>query len=167
LETKRLYECLVLIDPAIAASDWEGITGKITSRIEKRGGEIVSLKKWDERQLAYEVDRKGRGTYVLVYFKSEPDSIVAMERDFNLAEDIMRIMILRADFIESDEQMDKQAPTITDFKQRANSSEDGWKERSYESGNYRGRDRDRDEDSSKEDSSDDAEDQDESAETEE
>jgi ribosomal protein S6 len=150
LETKRLYECLLLIDPAIAASNWEGITGKITSQIEKRGGEIVSLKKWDERQLAYDIEGKSRGTYILVYFKSEPGSIVAVERDFNLAEDIMRTMILRADFITSDEQMDKQAPTIPDFKHRsAGSADESWKSRDFDS------DDDDDDDDSSDESKDD------------
>lgn len=138
METKRLYECLILIDPALAAASWEGITGKITKQMEKRGGEIVSLKKWDERQLAYEIDKKSRGTYVLVYFKSEPDAIVAMERDITLSEDIMRAMFLRADFIKSDEQMDKEAPTVTDFRYRGgNASEDGWKEKSWKARNNR------------------------------
>ena len=130
METKKLYECLLLLDPALAASDWDGITGKIKSQIEKRGGEVVSLKKWDERQLAYEIQKKNRGTYVLVYFKNEPSAIVAIERDFNLDEQIIRTMILRADFITSDEQMDKQAPTITDFRLRAAASgEESWRER--------------------------------------
>ncbi len=133
METKKLYECLLLIDSALAASEWEAITGKIQTQIEKRGGEIVSLKKWDERQLAYEIQKKNRGTYILVYFKSEPGSIVAIERDFNLAEDIMRTLILRADFIASDEQMDKQAPVMTDFRQRgiSHTEPQAWKDKSY------------------------------------
>lgn len=126
METKRLYECLYLIDPALAAGDWDGITGKIKAQIEKRGGDVVSLKKWDERQLAYEIEDKSRGTYILVYFNCEPTSVASIERDINLSEDIMRAMILRAEFIETPEQMDKKAPTITDLRYRA-SSEDGWR----------------------------------------
>lgn len=125
METKRLYECLYLIDPALAAGSWDEIVGKITAQIEKRGGEIVSLKKWDERQLAYEIEGKTRGTYILVYCKCEPSAITSIERDNNLSEDIMRTMILRADFITSDEQMDKKAPTITDLRHRA--SDEGWR----------------------------------------
>lgn len=143
METKRLYECLLLIDPAIAAGEWDALTGNITSRIEKRGGEIVSLKKWDERQLAYEIDKKSRGTYILVYFKSEPEAISVIERDFNFAEDIMRIMILRADFITSDEQMDKPAPTIVDVMHKSSpfESDSSWsKPRDYINEDVSGKD---------------------------
>ncbi len=125
METKRLYECLYLIDPALAAGSWDEMVGKITARIEKRGGEIVTLKKWDERQLAYEIDKKTRGTYILVYFNCEPEAIVSIERDNNLSEDIMRAMILRSDFITTPEQMDKKAPVITDLKHRV--SDEGWR----------------------------------------
>ncbi len=132
METKRLYECLYLIDPALAAGDWDGITGKIKAQIEKRGGEVVSLKKWDERQLAYQISDKTRGTYILVYFNCETAAVASIERDINLSEDIMRAMILRADFISSEEQMDKKAPTITDLRYRA-SAEEGWnRDRGFE-----------------------------------
>ncbi len=128
MQTKRLYECLLLVDPAVAASNWDEIVGKITAQIEKRGGEIKSLKKWDERQLAYEIDGKARGTYILFYFECETKMMAAIERDFNLSEDIMRSMILRADFIKSEEQMDKKAPEFSDFMYRnAGASENPWK----------------------------------------
>lgn len=166
METKRLYECLLLIDPAIAAGDWDGITGKITSRIERRGGEIVSLKKWDERPLAYEIDKKSRGTYILVYFKSEPESISSVERDFNLAEDVMRVMILRADFITSEEQMDKQAPTIVDLRQRGGfGSDDNWQRAVDFADNSDDVDSDDDDDEFDEDESDDQEAQDQTEQT--
>jgi len=108
--TKRLYEALFLVDSAIAAGDWTGLVEKITAMINKRGGEMVSLKKWDERKLAYEIQNKSRGTYILVYFNAEPESIVKLERDINLSEDVMRAMILRADFVNQEAGVEKETP---------------------------------------------------------
>ncbi|MGE4286630.1 MAG: 30S ribosomal protein S6 [Phycisphaerae bacterium] len=106
----RLYEALFLVDSALAAGDWTGLVEKITVMINKRGGEIVSLKKWDERKLAYEIQNKSRGTYILVYFNAEPDSIMMLERDINLSEDVMRAMILRADFVNKEAGVEKETP---------------------------------------------------------
>ena len=78
--------------------------------IEKRSGEIVSLQKWDERRLAYEINDKTRGTYILVYFNAEPDQITKLERDINLSEDVMRALILRADFVDQSQPIDKETP---------------------------------------------------------
>lgn len=108
--TMRLYEALFLVDSALAAGDWTGLVEKITVMINKRGGEIVSLKKWDERKLAYEIQNKSRGTYILVYFNAEPDSIMMLERDINLSEDVMRAMILRADFVNKEAGVEKETP---------------------------------------------------------
>jgi len=101
--TKRLYEGLFLVDTALANSDWDGVTAEIKGIIEKRGGEIVDLKKWDERKLAYEIENKSRATYILTYFNCVTDGISKIERDISLSENLMRVMILRADiFAESD-----------------------------------------------------------------
>ena len=66
--TKVLYEAMFLVDSAEAASDWEGINQVITGILEKFDAEIVSSRKWDEAKLAYDVNGKGRGTYILCYF---------------------------------------------------------------------------------------------------
>lgn len=110
--TKRLYEGLFLVDTALATSDWDGVVSEITGILEKRGGEVKTLKKWDERKLAYEVQKKTRGTYVLVYFDCVTSGITAIERDVTLSENIMRAMILRADQM-GEVDMDKETPEET------------------------------------------------------
>ncbi len=107
--TKRLYEGLFLVDTAIANSNWDGISTEIKGIIEKRGGEVVDLKKWDERKLAYEIDNKTRATYILVYFNCVTDGLAKIERDINLSENIMRAMLLRADGF-GEEHIKKETP---------------------------------------------------------
>ncbi len=114
--TKRLYEGLFLVDTAIASSDWDGISNEIKGIIEKRGGEVVDLKKWDERKLAYEIDDKTRATYILVYFNCVTDGLAKIERDINLSENLMRAMILRADAFGED---DIKKDTPLEAQQRA------------------------------------------------
>lgn len=94
---KRLYEGLFLVDSALAASDWDGVLGTIRKFLERAEADIVSLKKWDDRRLAYEVEGKSRGTYILAYFHCEPSRVAGIERDVNLSERVLRVLILRAD----------------------------------------------------------------------
>ena len=61
--------------------------------------EIVSIEKWDERKLAYEISGKSRGTYILCYFRDEGRSIRDIERTVRLSEQIMRVLILCADHL--------------------------------------------------------------------
>lgn len=107
--TKRLYEALFLVDSGEAAADWEGINEHIKKILDRGDAEIVSMRKWDDRPLAYEINGKRRGTYILVYFNCLPEKITPMERDAQLSERISRVLILRGDHI-TQEDMDKETP---------------------------------------------------------
>ena len=111
LETvvNRLYEGLFLVDSGQATADWDGVNAMITKVLDRSGAEIVSLNKWDDRKLAYEVVGKSRGTYLLCYFNCDTSKITNIERDVQLSEQIIRVMILRADVM-SPEDIAKATP---------------------------------------------------------
>ena len=109
---KRLYEGLFLVDSGEAAADWKGINNTIEKILARADAEIVSTKKWDERRLAYDINGKSRGTYILTYFRGDPAKIGAMERAVQLSEQIMRMLILRTDKM-SAEDMEKASPLPT------------------------------------------------------
>ena len=96
-EVKRLYEGMFLVDSGIAASDWGGVIESVEKVLARAGAEVVSLHKWDERSLAYDVVGKSRGTYILTYFHAEPGRISGIERDVQLSESLMRVLVLRTD----------------------------------------------------------------------
>ncbi|MCF7958149.1 MAG: 30S ribosomal protein S6, partial [Phycisphaerae bacterium] len=63
---------------------------------------MVSLNKWDDRRLCFEIQKRNRGTYILCYFNTLPESLSNIERDVQISEDILRVQILRADRIPQD-----------------------------------------------------------------
>jgi len=99
LETalKRMYEGMFLVDSALAAQDWQNILNEVQRILNRAGAEVVSLKKWDERRLCYDVQGKSRGTYILVYFNCDTDKVKGIERDVQLSEMITRVLVLRTD----------------------------------------------------------------------
>jgi len=90
------YEAMFLFDPTFGAS-FEQCEGEVRRLMERAEAELLFCKKWDERRLAYRVGGHKRGVYVLTYFKANPDKIGGIERDTKLSEDILRVLILRAD----------------------------------------------------------------------
>jgi len=94
---KKLYEGMFLVDSLEATSDWDGITELIKNMIQRSDGEIVTLKKWDDRRLMYDIGGKNRGTYILCYFKAPGPRITEIEKDVQLSERIMRALILSAE----------------------------------------------------------------------
>ena len=119
---KRLYEGLFLVDSAIAASDWEGTVSEIERVLQRSEAEVVTLTKWDERRLAYEAKCKSRGTYILTYFNCDPSKITAVERDVQLSEQILRVMILKTEGM-SREDIEKETPLAKAERRQAETVE--------------------------------------------
>ncbi len=92
------YEGLFLF-PQASVADLQGAHDHIVEILHRAGAEIIAMKKWDERRLAYEVDGNKRGVYFLVYFKAKGAKLAAIERDCNLSEKMLRAMITRADHV--------------------------------------------------------------------
>ena len=107
--TKQLYEGMFLVDVAKASSDWDGIISTITKILEKSEAEILSIKKWDDRKLAYDIKGQSRGIYIICYFRVDGTKIQEIEKNLRLSEQIMRLLILNAELM-TQEDIDRETP---------------------------------------------------------
>jgi small subunit ribosomal protein S6 len=92
------YEAMFLFDPTFGAS-FEACETEIKRLMERANAELLFCRRWEERRLAYKIKGRKRGVYVLVYFKALPDKIVPLERDVQISENILRVLVLRADYV--------------------------------------------------------------------
>jgi len=106
---KKLYEGMFLVDSAKAASDWDGINAAIKRILDRAKAEIVSMRKWDDRRLAYDIRGVSRGTYILCYFRADGGQIQDIEKAVQLSEKIIRVLILNTDQM-TQEDIDKETP---------------------------------------------------------
>lgn len=119
---KKLYEAMFLVDSAQAGADWDGVIDTIKSILARAEAEIVSLKKWADRRLAYEINHKIKGTYILCYFKANGSRIREIERDVQISERIMRVLILNAEE-QTLEDIEKDAAAIPMEKHKAEAAQ--------------------------------------------
>lgn len=101
-ETGRLYEAMFLLSQGVAA-EFTAAIDHIKELLGRANVEIVSMRKWDERRLAYEIDKQKRGVYILVYFTAVGDAPAQLERDCNMSERIMRVLVTRVDHMTIEE----------------------------------------------------------------
>jgi len=90
-------------------SDFEASAEPVRQVLQRIEAEVVSLKPWDERRLAYPLGGRKRGLYVLTYFKAEPERMGEIQHEIQLSEKILRALLLSADHV-SAEQMDAETP---------------------------------------------------------
>ncbi|MGH7213239.1 MAG: 30S ribosomal protein S6, partial [Tepidisphaeraceae bacterium] len=95
------YEGMFLLGPTGAESD--AAVNLTRTLIERHGGKVLHIKKWDERKLTYEIKRQKRGTYIISFFNAPGAAVAAIERDVKLSEDFLRVMICGADHLSQKE----------------------------------------------------------------
>ncbi|MCK6455979.1 MAG: 30S ribosomal protein S6 [Phycisphaerae bacterium] len=99
------YEAMFLMNPAVHP-EWPAAEAEIRRVLERAEAKVLALQKWDERKLAYEIRGQKRGIYGLTYFEAAGDKIGGLERDAQLSEGILRLLVVRADGITA-EQIEK------------------------------------------------------------
>lgn len=114
---KKLYEGMFLVDSTKAASDWDGTNAAIKRILDRTGAEIHSMRKWDDRKLAYDIKGTSRGTYILCYFKADGQKIQDIEKAVHLSEKIIRVLILNTDQM-TQEDIEKDTPAIKTEKEK-------------------------------------------------
>ena len=95
----NLYEGLFLLNQQAVSADFAGTIDFVREVFKRAEAELLVLRKWDERKLAYEVKGQKRGVYLLAYFKARGTQIANIERDCNLSEQVLRCLIIRGDHI--------------------------------------------------------------------
>lgn len=113
---KRIYEAMFLFDP-LTGNNNKKVQSVIQRLLDRIDGELILIKKWDERKLAYEIKKQKRGVYWLVFFKAPPANIERLERDIQIDENVLRALVIRHDKLTEDKIKQKygKEPTEVDI----------------------------------------------------
>ena len=91
------YELVVVIDPEILEEDVPAAIERVTTAVTSRGGEIVETQPWGRRRLAYAINRRTEGNYVISQIKLDPARAHELESGFAISEEILRHLLIRKD----------------------------------------------------------------------
>lgn len=91
------YEFMFILDPTLDSAASLAVVERVEGIVKAQGGQIVSLKAWERRRLAYPVGGRHEGLYMLCYFDAPPEAIGGIESRVRLAEGVLRFIVLRTD----------------------------------------------------------------------
>ena len=86
------YELLYIIDNDLSEEAKEAVIAKISAVVTDNGGTIDDLDKWGTRKLAYAINYKTEGYYVLVNFTAPATLPVELERVMRITDGVIRFM---------------------------------------------------------------------------
>jgi small subunit ribosomal protein S6 len=100
-DTTHTYEGMFVL--GTGGADFEAASEPIRTVLGRYEAEVLMLKCWDERKLAYDIHGHKRGLYALTFFKAPPARVAEIEHDCQLDERFLRVLILRRDQLTPEE----------------------------------------------------------------
>ncbi|MBR6299766.1 MAG: 30S ribosomal protein S6 [Clostridia bacterium] len=91
------YELVYVIDTALDDDARKVVIDRFNGMIEQEGGKVLKVDEWGKRRLAYPINYKTEGYYVLVNFESEATLPREIERTMQIAESILRYLIVKVE----------------------------------------------------------------------
>ena len=90
------YEVMFIVDPELGEETVTATVEKFKSLMEAKAT-LDSFAEWGKRRLAYLINDKSEGYYVLATMTAEPDFPAERERIFKITDGIMRYLVLRTE----------------------------------------------------------------------
>lgn len=90
-----IYENIVIFDSALNDEEAEGAVTKIKELITGSGGEVLKVDVWGRRKLAYEIKKQKKGLYVLLLYKTPPETIKKLEDFYRVFDAVIKYMIIK------------------------------------------------------------------------
>lgn len=92
----KKYETIFIINSEVGEENIKALVEKFKAMIEA-SAQLESIEEWGKRKLAYEIQDKNEGYYVLVNFSSSPDFPAQLERVYKITEGILKYIIINKD----------------------------------------------------------------------
>jgi small subunit ribosomal protein S6 len=93
----RIYEELFILRPDSTEEEIDQQVEQLTHLITNQGGSINKSEKWGIRKLAYRVQKRTEGFYVLLQFSAKPETVKELERRLRVSDFVIKFLTVRID----------------------------------------------------------------------
>jgi small subunit ribosomal protein S6 len=97
LAERRTYEIVFIVNPDADDAEVMRLTEAVQKVITDQGGNVTKTEMMGRRQLAYEINHKRDGVYVLLEVDGSGAEIAELERRMRVNDRILRYMTIRVD----------------------------------------------------------------------
>lgn len=90
------YESTIIINPSLDEQGVKDLVKKFEDLLNNLG-KVENVDIMGKRRLAYEINKQREAIYVVYRFEAEPDSIVELERNYRITDNVMKFITIRKD----------------------------------------------------------------------
>ena len=91
----RPYEVTIILDPGLEEDAIRAVLDRSSEVIRAKGGNPGRFERWGKRRLAYELNHRLEGYYVLLEATAEPPAMAELDRMLHLADEVIRHKVIR------------------------------------------------------------------------
>lgn len=91
------YEAVFILTPVLSDDQMKDAVSRFKSTLIDSGAEILNEENWGLKKLAYPIQNKKTGFYVLIEFKAEATIVDKLEIEFRRDERVMRFLTVALD----------------------------------------------------------------------
>ena len=114
------YELTYIIDTALEDSARKELIERVNALIVNNGGEVEKVDEtWGKRRLAYAINYKNEGWYVLVTFKAPIELPRELERNLRNIDAVMRYLVIKLEEKRSNVKPRAARPIVTENAEAA------------------------------------------------
>lgn len=95
----RTYELMFIVLADLEEEALAAVLERVQGVITANGGEVVKAEQLGRRKLAYPINHRETGFYMLIHAQMERATILELERHLRLSEDVLRHLLVRLDEI--------------------------------------------------------------------
>ena len=89
------YEVMYVIDAGIDETTRTNLINRMAERVAQNGGKVDRVDEWGKRRLAYPINYKTEGYYVLMYITAPSELPRELERRMKINENVLRYLTVR------------------------------------------------------------------------
>jgi len=89
------YETVFILTPVLSDDQMKEAVNKFKKVLTDNGAEIINEENWGLKKLAYSIQKKSTGFYVLVEYKAAPETIKKLEIAFRRDEKVLRFLTVK------------------------------------------------------------------------
>jgi small subunit ribosomal protein S6 len=98
----RRYEVMIILDSDLEEKTIAPSLETFLNVIRSDGGSVNNIDTWGKRRLAYEINHKTEGYYVVLDLEANPEAIAELDRQLNLNEAVVRTKVTRPEVVVSE-----------------------------------------------------------------
>ena len=91
----RAYEIMIIVDGDEEDAMVDDVVSRVETGLTDGGSKLATTDKWVKRKLAYEINHKTEGHYVVLEMVTEPRDMAPLERTLRLADEVVRHKLIR------------------------------------------------------------------------